>query len=135
MIDYGFTKEFDMSFEDAIELVTSRLKDEGFGILTKIDIKQKLKEKLGIDFRKYVILGACHPASAHKAILAEPDIGLMLPCNVIVYEKDDKTVVSIVKPTVAMQMINNDELLEIAESVEKKLNNVMTSISKKEKIK
>jgi uncharacterized protein (DUF302 family) len=135
MIDYGFTKEFDIPFEDAIELATSRLKIEGFGILTKIDIKQKLKEKLGIDFRKYVILGACHPASAHKAILAEPDIGLMLPCNVIVYEKDDKTVVSIVKPSVAMQMINNDELLEIAKSVEKKLNNVMTSISKKETIK
>ena len=128
MIDYGFTKEFDIPFEDAIELATSRLKIEGFGILTKIDIKQKLKEKLGIDFRKYVILGACHPASAHKAILAEPDIGLMLPCNVIIYEKGGSVIVAAIKPTVAMAMIDNPPLGTIAAEVETRIKGVIDSL-------
>ncbi len=77
MIDYGFTKELSSSFEKTIETVTEELKKEGFGILTKIDVKEKLKEKLGIDFKKYMILGACNSASAHKAILAEENIGLI----------------------------------------------------------
>lgn len=128
MISYGFTKESDIPFEKAIEAVTEALKKEGFGILTKINIKEKLKEKLGIDFKKYVILGACNPHSAHKAILAEENIGLMLPCNVIVYEKGDKTVISIIKPTTAMGTINNEELKKIAADVEAKLKKVFDSI-------
>lgn len=128
MINYGFTKEVKLPFEEVIAVVTEGLKKEGFGILTKIDVKEKLKEKLGIDFKKYVILGACNPASAHKAIVAEENIGLMLPCNVIVYEKEDKTVVSIIKPTVAMRMIENEELKQIATQVETKLKNVFDSI-------
>ncbi len=128
MINYGFTKEVNVSFEKAVEAVTEELKKEGFGILTRIDVKEKFKEKLGIDFKNYVILGACNPASAHKAIAAEENIGLMLPCNVIVYEKEEKSVVSIIKPTVAMQMIDNKELTEIAEEVEAKLKSVFDSI-------
>jgi len=128
MINYGFTKEVKLSFEEMIAVVTEVLKKEGFGILTRIDVKEKFKEKLGIDFKKYVILGACNPASAHKAIVAEENIGLMLPCNVIVYEKEDKTVVSIIKPTVAMRMIENEELKQIAGDVETKLKNVFDSI-------
>lgn len=128
MINYGFTKEVKLPFEEVIAVVTEELKKEGFGILTRIDVKEKFKEKLGIDFKKYVILGACNPASAHKAIVAEENIGLMLPCNVIVYEKEDKTVVSIIKPTVAMQMIENEELKQIAGDVETKLKNVFDSI-------
>ena len=123
MINYGFTKELDISFDDALKLVTERLTDEGFGILTKIDVREKFREKLGIEFMNYVILGACNPASARNAILAERDIGLFLPCNVIVYEKDDTTVVSIIKPTIAMQMIDNNKLKEIAEYIETKLGN------------
>lgn len=124
MINYGFTKEIDKSFEEAVDFVSDELQKEGFGILTKIDVKDKFKEKLGIDFKKYVILGACNPPNAHKAILAEENIGLMLPCNVIVYEKGDKTVISIIRPTVAMKMINNKKLKEVAEHIETKLKHV-----------
>ena len=129
MIDYGFTKEVDMPFEVAIEVVTEELKKEGFGILTKIDVKEKFKEKLGIEFKKYVILGACHPPSAHKAILAEENIGLMLPCNVIVFEKEKKTAISFIRPTATMGMIVNEELRHIAEEVEMKLKDVFDSIT------
>ena len=130
MIKYGFTKEIDKSFEDTVNLVSDELKKEGFGILTKIDIKDKFKEKLGIDFKKYVILGACNPPKAHEAILAEENIGLMLPCNVIVYEKENHSIVSIIKPTMAMGMIDNDTLKLIAENVENKLENVVNAISR-----
>jgi uncharacterized protein (DUF302 family) len=128
MIDYGFTKEVDMSFEEAVEIVTEELKKEGFGILSKIDVQEKFKEKLGIDFKKYVILGACNPASAHKAILAEENIGLMLPCNILVYEKDDKTTIAVIKPTVVMEMIGNKKLKEVAENIETKLEKVIKAI-------
>lgn len=128
MINYGFTKELNVPFEEVIELVTQELKKEGFGILTKIDVEEKFKEKLGIDFKKYAILGACNPSNAHQAILAEENIGLMLPCNVIVYEKGDKTVISIIRPTVAMEMIDNEELKKIAMNVETQLKKVFDSI-------
>jgi len=128
MIKYGFTKEIDTPFEEAVEAVSEELKKEGFGILTKIDVKEKFKEKLGIDFKKYVILGACNPPSAHEAILAEENIGLLLPCNVIVYERENKTVISIIKPTVAMEVVDNEELKQIAEKVEIKLRIVFDSI-------
>lgn len=129
MINYGFTKELSNSVEEVVQRVTEELKKEGFGILTTIDVQEKFKEKLNIDFKKYVILGACNPPSAHKAILTEEDIGLMLPCNVIVYEKSDKTVLSIIKPSVAMQMINNEGLKQIAEMIEAKLKKVFESIT------
>lgn len=128
MIDYGFTKEIDTSFEATVESVTNELKKEEFGILTQINVTEKFEEKLGIDFKKYIILGACNPPSAHEAILAEENIGLMLPCNVVIYEKQDKTVVSIIKPTVAMKMVANVDLAEIAATIEKKLKNVFDAI-------
>jgi uncharacterized protein (DUF302 family) len=92
MIHYGFTKELDIPYETVIEIAREELKREGFGVLTEIDVKEKMKEKLGFDMRKYIIIGACNPPNAYKAILAEENIGLMLPCNVIIYEKDNKTV-------------------------------------------
>jgi uncharacterized protein (DUF302 family) len=128
MINYGFTKELAMPFEKAVEVISEALKKEGFGILTKIDIKEKFKEKLGIDFKKYVILGACNPSNAHKAILAEENIGLMLPCNVIVYEREAKTVVSVIKPTAAMSAIGNEKLQQLAVSVEAQLKNAFDSL-------
>jgi uncharacterized protein (DUF302 family) len=128
MIPYGFIKELDVPYEKVVELVTEALKKEGFGILTEINIQEKFKEKLGIDFKKYIILGACNPPSAHTAILAEENIGLMLPCNVIVYEKGGKTVLSIIKPMIAMQMVNNNKLKVIAEHIESKLKNVFNAV-------
>jgi len=122
MITYGFVKELDIDFEQAVKKVTDALEEAGFGILTTINVKKKFKEKLGIEFKKYVILGACNPANAHQAIEAEENIGLMLPCNVIVYEKDDqKAVVAAIKPTKAMQMIDNGQLQRIAAEVESKI--------------
>lgn len=129
MINYGFTKELNVSFDQAVETVTAALKKEGFGILTKIDVREKFKEKLGLEFRNYVILGACSPANAHKAILAEENIGLMLPCNVIVHEKDGKSVVGIIKPTVAMGMIDNAGLKPLALEVEARLKTVFDSLA------
>jgi uncharacterized protein (DUF302 family) len=128
MINYGFSKETDMPFEEALGVVKEALKKEGFGILTSIDVKEKFKEKLGVDFKKYVILGACNPPCAHKALSAEEEIGLLLPCNVVVYEKGDKTAIAIIKPTVAMQMIENEELKPIAVDVEARLKKVFDSI-------
>jgi uncharacterized protein (DUF302 family) len=128
MINYGFTKEIDASFEETVDNATNELKKEGFGILTQIDVTEKFKEKLGIDFKKYIILGACNPPSAHKAILVEENIGLMLPCNVMIYERQEENVVSMIKPTVAMKMIGNVELERIATTIEKKLKKVFDAI-------
>jgi uncharacterized protein (DUF302 family) len=128
MIDYGFTKELDISFDETVTKVTEALKREGFSVLTTIDVQQKFKEKLGIDFQRYLILGACNPTFAHKAIVAEENIGLMLPCNILIYEKDRKTVLGVIKPSVAMKMIPNPELERNAQTVEAKLKSVFDSV-------
>jgi uncharacterized protein (DUF302 family) len=128
MINYGFTKELNIPYGTVIELVREALKKEGFGVLTEIDVQKKMKEKLGIDMNKYIILGACNPPNAYKAILTEENIGLMLPCNVIVYEKGGKTVLSIIRPTVTMQMVDNAELQKVAEAVEGLLKNIFDAI-------
>jgi uncharacterized protein (DUF302 family) len=127
MNDY-FSKVLSGDFDEARARVTEALKKEGFGILMEIDIQAKMKEKLGIDFKRYMILGACSPPNAYRALQAEENIGLMLPCNVIVYEKDGKTVVSVIKPTVAMQMIQNEELGKIAREVEDQLKRAFDSM-------
>ena len=129
MINYGFIKALDIPYETVVELVREALKKEGFGVLTEIDVKEKMKEKLGLDMRKYIILGACNPPNAYKAILAEENIGLMLPCNVIVYEKGGKTVLSVIRPTIAMQMIENAELRKIAENVESQLKHAFDTVN------
>jgi uncharacterized protein (DUF302 family) len=128
MINYGFTKELNIPYEKVIEIVREALQKEGFGILTEIDVKRKMKEKLGLDMRKYIILGACNPPNAYKAILAEENIGLMLPCNVIVYEKGSKTVLSVIRSTVAMQMVDNMELQKLSEVVEEQLKRVFDAV-------
>jgi uncharacterized protein (DUF302 family) len=104
-----------MAFDEAIEKVTEELKKEGFGVLTQIDVKAALKKKIGVDFRKYRILGACNPSFAHKALLAEDKIGTMLPCNVIVQETEEGTIeIAAVDPVSSMQAVNNESLGEIA---------------------
>ena len=128
MISYGFTKELGLPFEKVREAVAEELKKEGFGILTEIDLQEKFREKLGVEFKRYVILGACSPPNAFKSVQAEENIGLMLPCNVIVYERGGRTVLSVVRPTVALQMIDNAELKSVAELVEKKLKNVFDAV-------
>ncbi|MDT8286190.1 MAG: DUF302 domain-containing protein [Elusimicrobiales bacterium] len=129
MINYGFVKELEMSFDEAVAAVTEALKKEGFGVLTTIDMGAKFKEKLNVDFGKYVILGACSPANALKAVTAEENIGLLLPCNVIVYDKGGRTAVGIVRPAVAMAMVDNPELKPLAQEVESKLKKVFDSLS------
>jgi uncharacterized protein (DUF302 family) len=126
---YGFRKTLKTSYEEAIEKVTSALKEEGFGILTQIDVKDTLKRKLNVDFRKYVILGACNPPFAYQSLQAETNIGLLLPCNVIVYEDDSaNTVVSAINPEAAMGMIDNPKLKEIAAQVSGKLKTVIENL-------
>ena len=128
MINYGFTKDLNMPYGTAIDRVKDALKKEGFGVLTEIDIQSKMKEKLGVDMNKYIILGACNPPNAYKAILTEENIGLMLPCNVIVYEKGSKTVLSVIRPTAAMQMVDNQELQKVAVEVELQLKKAFDTI-------
>lgn len=125
-MSYYFSKVLDDSFEGAIDKVTKELKEEGFGILTEIDVKETFKKKLDVDFRKYRILGACNPTMAHQAITAESKIGTMLPCNVIVQEVENgKTEVSAVDPVASMSSVKNDELGDIAQQVRSQLQTVI----------
>ncbi|MBS4033474.1 MAG: DUF302 domain-containing protein [Ignavibacterium sp.] len=124
--DYGFAKVVNLGYEEAIEKVTEELKKEGFGILTEIDVKETLKKKLDVDFKPYKILGACNPPFAYKSLQAEEQIGLMLPCNVIVYVNDDnKTIVAAIDPMASMQAVKNDKLGEVAETIQRKLKKVV----------
>jgi uncharacterized protein (DUF302 family) len=125
---YGFSKTTDYSFEQAIEKVTEELKKEGFGVLTTIDVKDTLKKKIDVDFKKYTILGACNPKLAHGALQLEEELGLLLPCNVIVYEKNEKTVVSIFDPIVMTTLVENPEMKPVAEEVKTKLQRVLEAV-------
>jgi uncharacterized protein (DUF302 family) len=129
--EYAFSTVLDASYEDAVSKVTDALKEEGFGILTEIDVKSTLKKKLGVDFRKYVILGACNPPYAHRTLQADLDVGLLLPCNVIVYEADDKKAyVSALNPVSALEVIKSQELRAIAGEVSEKLKRVLDNVAK-----
>lgn len=127
MIGYGFSRSLELPLDRARERVIEALKREGFGVLMEIPLHEKLKEKIGVDYRRYHILGACNPPAAYRALQAEEDIGLMLPCNVVLYEKDGRTVLSIIRPTVAMEMIDNPNLQAVAEETEAKLKRVFES--------
>lgn len=126
---YYFSKTLDLPFDEAIARVTDELKKEGFGVLTEIDVKATFKKKLDIDFRNYRILGACNPPFAYKALQAEPQIGLMLPCNVVVQEgENNQTIVSAIDPQSSMQAVENEALGEVAGQVKAKLQKVIESI-------
>jgi uncharacterized protein (DUF302 family) len=127
-MNYGFSKILDMPFEKAVERVTAELKKEGFGVLTSIDVKETLKQKINVDFKKYTILGACNPPIAHKALQEEEELGLLLPCNVIVYEKENRTNVSFFDPMVMTWVIDNDNMKPIATEVKEKLQKVLKAI-------
>ena len=117
-----------MSYREAIARAREELQKEGFGVLTEIDVKATLKKKLDVDFDDYIILGACNPSMAYKALQSEQDLGLMLPCNVIVYSKKGKTFVAAIKPTIQMEKIGNPKLSDIAAEVEGKLKKIINSI-------
>ncbi|MCW8811809.1 MAG: DUF302 domain-containing protein [Ignavibacteriaceae bacterium] len=127
-MQYGFSKTVDMPYEQTIEKVTAELKKEGFGVLTSIDVKETLKQKINVDFKKYAILGACNPPIAHRALQEEEELGLLLPCNVIVYEKDNKTRVSIFDPMVMTWIMENDNMKPIATEVQERLQRVLKAI-------
>lgn len=127
--NYGFSKVVNLGYDEAIEKVTEELKKEGFGVLTEIDVKATLKKKLDVDFKPYKILGACNPPFAYKSLQAEEQIGLMLPCNVIVYVNDNnETVVAAIDPIASMQAVKNDNLGEVAETIQGKLRNVIDNL-------
>lgn len=127
-MSYNYKREVSLPYADAVAKTRDALAKQGFGIITEIDVKATLKKKLNIDTDNYIILGACNPKLAHQAMQAEQDIGVLLPCNVIVYEKNGKTFVASILPTVQLGKIGNQKLLPIASEVEKRLKEAVNSI-------
>ena len=128
---YGFSKSVNLPYDAAVEKTRAALKDEGFGVLCEIDLKEKLKEKLGVDFRKYVILGACNPPLAYQTLQQEIEIGLLLPCNVIVYESDEtgKSVVAAIDAKTMLSVVGGNATLDaVASEVNEKLQRVVNQI-------
>jgi uncharacterized protein (DUF302 family) len=126
---YGFNVKFNGGFDEAVERVTEELQKEGFGVLTEIDVKAVLKKKLELEKRPYKILGACNPVLANKALTAEPDIGLLLPCNVVVREDDDGSInVGFMDPKAVLQLVERDEIGEIAGEVRERLERVSKAL-------
>ena len=128
---YALKTTVNLPFEEAIDKVTEELKLEGFGVLTQIDVQDTLRKKLDVNFRKYKILGACNPPNAYKALQTEPDIGLMLPCNVVVYEGEGRaTVVAAVDPVASMKAVENSALESTAREVRRKLQRVIEAMER-----
>lgn len=125
---YGLSTNLDMPFDDALERVKEALQSEGFGVLTEIDVQDTLKQKLQIDFRKYQIIGACNPPLAHRALQAELEVGLLLPCNVIVYEGDGGTTVTAFDPSAVMGLAKNPALEDVAREAKERLKRALESL-------
>ena len=125
---YGFGKTVTLGFDEAIARVTAELAKEGFGVLTEIDVKKTMKEKLDVDVAPHTILGACNPRLAHAALEVEPDLGVLLPCNVVVYATDAGTRVSAVNAGAMLGMVGNDDLAPIAAQVQERLDRVLESL-------
>ncbi|HEY1023014.1 MAG TPA: DUF302 domain-containing protein [Flavisolibacter sp.] len=127
---YHFSKTIQADYEQAIAALTKALQAEGFGVISTIDLKEKFKEKLEVDFRQYTILGACNPKLAYEAIQLEPHIGVMLPCNILVQEKDSNSIeITAINPMETMQAVQNEKLSTLAADVSRKLHNVINTLS------
>ena len=127
-MNYGFSKLTDLSYDDAVIRVTEELKKEGFGVLTTINVQETMKKKLNLDFPKYIILGACNPHFAYQALQTEIEIGLLLPCNVIVYEKEGKTNIAVFNPMVITKIVENSDILSVAEEMKTRLERVIAAV-------
>jgi uncharacterized protein (DUF302 family) len=126
---YGMQTKLDLPYDQAVEKVTAALKEQGFGVLTSIDVKQTMRIKLDKDFRRYVILGACNPPLAFQAFTDEPEVGLLLPCNVIVYEEGEGSVVSILDPEKMMALAENSKLQPVAQQARTRLQQALENLS------
>jgi uncharacterized protein (DUF302 family) len=127
--DYGYQKQLgSVSFEEAVTRVSDALKQEGFGVLTEIDVQATLKKKLGVDMPRYTILGACNPKLAHRALGVEPEIGLLLPCNVVVREVDQGTEVSVANPRAMFSVVKATELEPVAQEADERLSRVIAAL-------
>ena len=127
--EYAFSTILETSFEDAVDRIKDALKEEGFGVLTEIDVKTAFKKKLNKDFRKYVILGACNPPFAFRTLETDLDVGLLLPCNVIVYETDEKKAyIAAINPVSALKVIKKENLKQIAKEVSGKLEKAIEKV-------
>ncbi len=127
---YGFSTKFNGSYDDAVTRVTEELQKEGFGVLTEIDVKAVMKKKLDLDKRPYKILGACNPVLANQALTAEPDIGLLLPCNVVVREEEDGSVtVAFMDPSAVLDLVQQEGVHELAGEVKAKLERVKAGLN------
>lgn len=129
-LKYGFGKTLNLPYEQAVERTRAALAAQGFGVLTEIDVRETLKKKLDVEFRPYVILGACNPPLAHRALSAELDIGLLLPCNVIVYQGDDSnaSVVEVMDPVAALALTGRSDIAELATEVRGRLEKVLAAL-------
>lgn len=128
-VKYGFGKAVDMKYEEAIERVVAELQKEGFGVLTEIDVQATLKKKLNVDFPPYRILGACNPPLAHRALTAEPSIGLLLPCNVVVrQDAADRVYVEFMDPNAVLELVHKPEIKQLAAEVRERLERVMGAL-------
>jgi len=125
---YGFSKTTLLSYDQTIVKVTEELKKEGFGVLTTIDVRETMKKKLNVDFPKYVILGACNPPFAYQALQAEEEIGLLLPCNLIVYEKEGITTVAAFDPMVMTSVVDNPAIVPVAQEMKTRLERVIGAV-------
>jgi len=127
-MQYGISKTVSLTYEQAIEKVTEELKKEGFGILTTIDVRETIKKKLDKDFNKYIILGACNPPFAYEALTAEEQVGLLMPCNVIVYEKEGKVKISGFRADIIGMVSDNPKLTELSRTLTEKMQRVIDNI-------
>lgn len=130
--EYGIVRHVGVGYEEALTLTKEALKEQGFGVLTEIDVKKTMKEKIDVDFKPYIILGACNPHLAHKALTAEPDIGLMLPCNIVVYEEGPgATRVEAISPMAALGVVENADLGDVADQAQTKLTAAMDAVAER----
>jgi uncharacterized protein (DUF302 family) len=127
-VGYGYGRTLNLPFDAAVKRAKESLKSEGFGVLCEIDIREKLKEKLGVDFANYMILGACNPPLAYGALQQEPNIGLLLPCNVVVYEKDETSFVGAIDAAKMLSVVGNPALTATADQVNQKLRRVIDNL-------